>query len=123
VPGILKVFIGVTPGLANFVVRMLPFFNAYAVVFVAFPLVRLVLNWRRNRQINSRNLRRNQSAIRLQLGQDPVLDAKLRIARAEAKARPVRQKVRQSDIVFDSSAPLDSSREAQNEFDKRLDER
>ncbi|CAK0755565.1 hypothetical protein CVIRNUC_002384 [Coccomyxa viridis] len=102
----------------GFMTGLLPFLQAYAATFFAIPLVRWLLNKRRNAAIEERNQARLNAAASLER---PALRAKL----ASAAQLANRTVIDDRDLVYSSDRGMEEQRrDYEGElFDKRLQDR
>ncbi|KAF6251928.1 hypothetical protein COO60DRAFT_1674245 [Scenedesmus sp. NREL 46B-D3] len=101
----------------GFVLGLLPYLQTYAAAFFALPLIRLVVDGRRNAAIDERNDNRLEAVELLQSG-DPDLAAKSASARKLGSTRVIGRQ----DIIYTTDNGTEEQVNAQeaDEFDRRL---
>jgi hypothetical protein len=104
----------------GFVLGAMPWLQAYAFAFFAIPIVRAVVDARRNAAVVSRNAAREDAVELLREG-DAALRAKQEVARRLGGKRVVGGGAG-GDVVYTTETDTDAQRNAaeQREFDERL---
>lgn len=105
----------------GFVLGAMPWLQAYAFAFFAIPIVRAVVDARRNAAVVSRNAAREDAVELLREG-DAALRAKQEVARRLGGKRVVGGGGAGGDVVYTTETDTDAQRNAaeQREFDERL---
>ncbi|KIZ05146.1 Uncharacterized protein MNEG_2818 [Monoraphidium neglectum] len=102
----------------GFVLGLLPYLQGYAGAFFAIPLVRALVDGRRNKEIEGRNDARLQAVELLQSGGDRDLDEKLAAARKLGGSRVIGRQ----DVVYttEQGTAEQFDRMEAEEFDRKL---
>eukprot|EP00239_Pterosperma_sp_CCMP1384_P007357 CAMPEP_0197856006 /NCGR_PEP_ID=MMETSP1438-20131217/27703_1 /TAXON_ID=1461541 /ORGANISM="Pterosperma sp., Strain CCMP1384" /LENGTH=490 /DNA_ID=CAMNT_0043471313 /DNA_START=305 /DNA_END=1777 /DNA_ORIENTATION=- len=103
--------------LVQFSYSILPPLKLYALSFFIIPIVRFLVNLRRNSSINKRNDQRRDAAL-VVVGDNPAVKKRL-LSASQAAERKV---IRESDATYNTADSVDSQDVEGREFDRRLRE-